>query len=720
MTKSPFIARRKSLAAGLLIAVLAAFGIGVGAASSAAADNTGSISGTVYGGSSGAPLANVFVSLDLPGGNYVQFGNTDANGNYSFVGLAPASYVLDFAPNIGDNYAPQWWNNQPTLATATPIPLSTGQALTGENVTLADGATVTGQVDTATGPAPFVEVNIVDSAGNYYNEALTDNDGNYSVVGLPAGSFTAEFANLQDLNAAHQWWNSETSQATADYFTTTAGETTSGINETFSDSGTGSISGTVYAPGSPETVVANEGVAALNPDGSYAGSAGTASDGTYTIAGLAPGSYTLEFNNGFSAPTLATQYWQNEPSLASADFFPVAAGDALTGYDAHLAVGGTITGTILDGTAGNTPLSNVSVFVYQNGVDAPGFAFTDNDGNYTMSGLAPGTYDVQFQASYPSNDATQWYQDAPAESTSTPVTVTDGSTAAGINATLHAGATISGTVSGKASNGTLFPAGNSQLAVYSSDGSLVTDSVYAGDDGSYSITNLPAGSYKIHFDPQPDTTDFVPQWWKDKTTEATATAIVVKAGQTKVISPVLASTALKPVTPRITGSLKVGSTLTAKPGTWHPGTVSFGYQWSRGGVPVDGATASTYTLTNADANSTITVTVTGSEAGYTTDSVTSAQTRAITGGVLSTGTPTIAGAPTVGQVLTANPGTWGPGTVNLTYKWFRGSARIGGATSSTYALVHADAGKSITVKVTGAESGFTSATVTSSPTAVVH
>jgi hypothetical protein len=719
MIKSPFTARRKSVLAGLVIAALATFGFVGGAASSASADSTGSISGTVYGGSADVPLANVSVGLDLPGGNYVQFGTTDANGNYSFVGLAAASYVLNFQPSPSDNYAAQWWNNKSTLATATPISLSNGQALTGIDATLADGATVTGQVVSATGPAAFIQVNIMDSAGNYVSSASTDNNGNYSLAGIPAGTFTAEFTDVQSVTDSYQWWNNEDSYATADYFTTTAGQTTSDIDDTLASAGTASVSGTVY-DSTTGSGLPFAGVDAFEPDGTFAGSAGTAVDGSYTITGLAPGSYTLQFVPGFDDPSLAGQYWQNEPSLASADYFTVSDGDALTGYDANLTVGGAISGTVLDGAAGNIPLSNVFVSVYQNGASVPGAAWTDENGDYTFSGLAAGSYDVEFQPGYGNSDATQWWNNATSEAGATHVTVVTGGTVSGINATLHAGGTISGIVSGKTANGTVFPAGNSQLAIYAADGSLVSDSVYAGDDGSYSITNLLPGSYKIHFDPQPDTTDFVPQWWKDKATEATATAIVVKAGQTKVISPVLASTALKPVTPHITGSLKVGSTLTVKPGTWHPGTVSFSYQWSRGGVPVDGATASTYLLTNADANATITVTVTGSGPGYTTDSVTSAATRAITGGVLSTGTPTIAGTPTVGQVLTANPGTWGPGTVNLTYKWYRGSARIGGATSSTYTVVHADSGKSITVRVTGAETGFTTATVASAPISVVH
>lgn len=718
MLKSPLFSRVRILSTATAIALLAAFGIVAGGASVASADSTASITGVVTSLTTGAPLENVAVSLDLPGGNYVQFGTTDATGTYTFTGLAPASYVIDFAPNYGDNYVQQWWNNKPTLATATPIPVSNGQEVTGINASLADGATVTGNVQTSSGPGSGFFEYVEDQAGNIVSSGGTDGSGNYSVTGVPAGSYTVQFSTSSP-GYPTQWWNGESSLATADFFTTTAGGTTTGIDASFGAVSSASVSGTVY-DSTTGSALPFAGVSALAPDGTVDASGGTGFDGTYTLSGLVPGTYTLEFIPGFFDSALAVQYWQNEPTLASADTFTVSAGDALTGYDANLTVGGTITGTVLDGAAGNSPLANVGVQVYQNGSLVNGYAWTDADGNYTFSGLTAGSYDVQFQAGYGNSDAVQWWNNASTEATATQVTVGTGATVSGISATLHAGGTISGVVSGRAANGTVFPAANATLSVFAADGSLVSDSIFAGDDGSYSLSNLAPGSYKVFAEPQGDTTDFVPQWWKSKSTEATATLVAVKGGQTKTVSFVLASTALKPATPHISGSAKVGSSLTVKPGTWRPGTVSLSYQWSRGGVSVDGATSSTYPLTNADANSTITVTVTGSETGYTTDSVTSAQTKAVTGGTLSTATPIIQGNATVGHVLTAIPGTWGPGTVNLTYKWYRGTARIGGATASTYTLVHADAGKTITLKVTGAEAGFTTATVASAPTAVVH
>jgi len=69
-----------------------------------------------------------------------------------------------------------------------------------------------------------------------------------------------------------------------------------------------------------------------------------------------------------------------------------------------------------------------------------------------------------------------------------------------------------------------------------------------------------------------------------------------------------ASTIVNTVVPTVTGSLNVGSTLTANPGTWVPTPSSFNYFWHRmddaaGTNLVEiGATGSTYTLSSSDLN----------------------------------------------------------------------------------------------------------------------
>ncbi|GAA2128074.1 hypothetical protein GCM10009825_06920 [Arthrobacter humicola] len=79
--------------------------------------------------------------------------------------------------------------------------------------------------------------------------------------------------------------------------------------------------------------------------------------------------------------------------------------------------------------------------------------------------------------------------------------------------------------------------------------------------------------------------------------------------------------------PIITGTAKVGSTLTAVPGAWAVSPVTLSYQWYHSGTAVVGATAATYVVPSGDLGRTITVKVTGAKTGYTTTSRTSAGTK---------------------------------------------------------------------------------------------
>ena len=69
-------------------------------------------------------------------------------------------------------------------------------------------------------------------------------------------------------------------------------------------------------------------------------------------------------------------------------------------------------------------------------------------------------------------------------------------------------------------------------------------------------------------------------------------------------------------TPTISGTAKVGKTLTAKPGTWKPAPVTLSYQWLRSGKAISGATKSTYKLVKADKGKKVAVQVTGAKSTY--------------------------------------------------------------------------------------------------------
>lgn len=172
--------------------------------------------------------------------------------------------------------------------------------------------------------------------------------------------------------------------------------------------------------------------------------------------------------------------------------------------------------------------------------------------------------------------------------------------------------------------------------------------------------------------------------------------------------------------PLVSGTTTVGSTLSAALPTWTPAATTTTYQWLRAGAEIPGATSASYVLVAADLGKAMSVRVTGSRAGYTPVTQTSAATTAIGAGAFTTApAPTIAGTPAVGELLTAAAGTWQPEATTTTFQWLRGTTPIDGATASTYRLVAADAGQAITVTVTGARDGYAATSRTSEPTSTV-
>lgn len=176
-----------------------------------------------------------------------------------------------------------------------------------------------------------------------------------------------------------------------------------------------------------------------------------------------------------------------------------------------------------------------------------------------------------------------------------------------------------------------------------------------------------------------------------------------------------------PVTPTITGTAKVGQTLTASTGTWASGA-TFTYSWKRAGTTTPVGTASTYKAVAADVGKALSVTVTATRAGYTTATTPAATTTAVLALPFTTSsTPTISSTTTTtGSKLTAVTGTWNPSaSVTYTYVWSRATGingvltPISGAKSKTYTLVAADKGKYLTVTVTATLSGYVTTSKTS-------
>ena len=81
--------------------------------------------------------------------------------------------------------------------------------------------------------------------------------------------------------------------------------------------------------------------------------------------------------------------------------------------------------------------------------------------------------------------------------------------------------------------------------------------------------------------------------------------------------------------------------------------------------------------------------------------------------------PTITGNPRVGKTLTAHHGVISPSSTKVTYRWKADGTAISNATRSTFKLGSAQAGRRITVSITGTAKGAPTKTETSSPTKIV-
>ncbi|GAA3872446.1 hypothetical protein GCM10022381_14390 [Leifsonia kafniensis] len=196
-----------------------------------------------------------------------------------------------------------------------------------------------------------------------------------------------------------------------------------------------------------------------------------------------------------------------------------------------------------------------------------------------------------------------------------------------------------------------------------------------------------------------------------------AVTVKVTAKKTGYTSATTASAAtskiVKSAIPTVSGTAKVGATLTAKPGTWTSG-VKLAYTWTANGAAISGATKSTFVVKSAQTAKTIRVNVASAQAGFA--KVTEKSTTSVK--PARTSVPTISGTAKVGSTLTAAPGLWTTGTT-LKYQWYAGKDAIAGATKSTLVLATKQAGQAITVKVTGSLTGFTTFTETSKTTSAV-
>ena len=433
-------------------------------------------------------------------------------------------YVYDStcANQIGYTSSYYSYNNTLTLTlNAGTYKLKATSSGTGRySVRIAQGATISGTVTKAGGTgisSVYVDLYRYDAATglyNYYDEAYTASNGTYTLSGLPAGTYKVNFITSTSQGYLGEWYNDKAAVATADPITLTAGQTFTANAELSTGGG---ISGTVTkADGGG---IGGAYVYVYDQSGNYVKYGYTDSAGAYTISGLPAGLYSVRFYYyGY-----VEEYYNDKPSNITSDIVTVAAGVITTGINARLAKLGVISGKVANAAAQN--IQNAYVYAYSmNNSSYSSSAYTNSSGNYSIAGLAAGTYEVKFTPPSGSNYNPEWYNNKPDREQATPVTVALDNTTANINAVLEQGGAITGLVTTEGGAGI----SNIQVNIYDSNADYFSY-VYTKDNGTYTAVGLPTGVYKVVFN---SNSDYFGEWYNNKAGTDTADTVSVTAGQT--------------------------------------------------------------------------------------------------------------------------------------------------------------------------------------------
>lgn len=567
-----------------------------------------------------------------------------------------------------------------------------GSAVTGKNVSLVTSttaATVSGTIRTINSSnvtALASGATVVAYRGSVSSDTVTtttDANGAYS-LSLPAGTYTLGFSLAGTVS--QYLGNVATLAAGTTFDIASAGTATKDATLTLQ----GTLSGTTTPVSTDVTIYKTTGeqVATTTSNGS----------GVYSIANIDPGTYYV----AFSKTGYITEYWNDAPAFLSSTGVSITAGNTTGSISPTLVANpgsGTVDATGVTATVTGSPIE--------------GTTLTASSSGWLTAGTT-----VSYQWQYSADGTTNWTNITDAVLSSYVIKAVD--------ATRYLRVSVVGNKLGYVSSSAVNSAATAVVThAFTTKPTPTITGIAAVGQTLTAVTGtwLPTPdsfTYQWYYggaiipsatNSTLDVTNFVAGW------AITVTVTAVKTGypntaMTSAATAVVGQLMTVTPTPTISGTPAVGKTLTAVTGAWTPSSATFTYQWKRNGTDISGATGSTYSPVAADVGSYLTVTVVGSATNYTSTTVNSASTSAVLG-QLTKVTPTIAGNTTVGSVLTATPGTWGPGTVALTYQWYRNAVAITGATAATYTLAADDDTKALTVTVTGTASGYDTATATS-------
>ncbi|MCP4215288.1 MAG: hypothetical protein GY765_11565, partial [bacterium] len=435
--------------------------------------------------SRGNGIAGVYVGVYDLDYNYMGSTYTDEIGDFRIRGLEHRDSKIYFEPGGAGNCLPQWLRRKETFEEADIMETSSG-SMTFSSVILEDGGGVSGRMTDAGGNGvPNARVDVFNTDYDYLAGAVTDENGDYNVNGIPQGLCKINFSGSSG-NYLSEWYNDKADFDHADTVMVTVGQTVT-INAQLATGG--GLSGRVTA--STGTGLADVQVTVHGSGGDYVNSIFSDSEGYYTMEGIAPGVCKVFFDT-YAAGNYVGQWYNNKNSYEAADEIGITAGQTTILEDARLESGGMISGRVTD-IVGNG-LSQVYVYVYGPEYDFKGMTVTDDTGYYSVQHLKVGESKILFEPYMAGNYTTQWYNNRDSFINADAVYVNAGQQLTVENTVLNEGAVINGRIADAGGNGI----GDVFVDVYDYAYNYL-GGTFSNGDGYYSVTALPTSNCKIYF-----------------------------------------------------------------------------------------------------------------------------------------------------------------------------------------------------------------------------
>jgi hypothetical protein len=291
----------------------------------------GSISGRVTAKATGRPVAGIAVEVY----NHSSYGLafTSRTGDYVVTGLNSGSYRVFVFSFRGGPYA--------TMTRPGSVHVVAPKAVTGINVALVPAGLIAGTVLSGS-PVPVGQPAVCVAAfaaggGFPAGGAETGHGGHYAIGNLAAGTYKVLFGYRACAGGAEglvpQWYQGKRTRASATTIVVRQGQVSAGLNATLARDGT--ISGTVTGPAPASAPLAGICVIA-RPLNKTSPVYAVSSPSGYTLTGVPPGRYLVEFKSGCGTAGFATQWWHDAGSRAGATVLVIAAGQTTSGIDATM------------------------------------------------------------------------------------------------------------------------------------------------------------------------------------------------------------------------------------------------------------------------------------------------------------------------------------------------------------------------------------------------